>query len=104
MDSGNIHRLRQRSLHWHIRTASRSVVIVRLPVTNTNWRAADGRIRSHSPFNSGSIDKRLEARACLPVSLNGVVEFVGIEIVAADHANDFTSLCIERHHCACLLY
>src|SRR5690242_4887977 len=71
---------------------------MRLPVADAYWRAADGSVRSHAPFDCGRIDEGFEARTSLSIRLNRIVEFVGIEVIATNHRDDFTRLRIERHH------
>ncbi len=93
----NVHRLRQRRLHRHVAVAGRAVIVVGLPVTDFDRRAADGRLRRHAPLDRGGVNERFECRTGLTISLHAVVEFVRKEIVATLHRYDLAGLRIERH-------
>ena len=69
-----------------------------LPAIDVNRRAADGRVRSHAPFDGCRINKRFEARSGLAVSLHSVIELVGEKIVAADHGDHLAGLGVDCHH------
>ncbi len=71
---------------------------MRLPAINIDGRAAYCRVRSHAPFDCRSVDERFERRSGLPISLDGIVEFVGQKIIAADHGDDLAGLGVECHH------
>src|SRR5215510_10680399 len=71
-----------------------------LPVSDLDRRATDRRIRSHSPFNSGSVNEWLEAGPGLSISLGRVIELIRVEVVTTHHCDDLTGLGVEGDHCA----
>src|SRR6185436_6052510 len=75
-----------------------TIVVMWLPVADADRCAADGCIGSHPPLNGGGVDKWFEARTGLTISLDGVVEFICVEVVPTNHRHNLTVLCVESHH------
>src|ERR1051326_5564416 len=90
--------MREGCLQRHVRATRGAVVVVWLPVADADRSAADGRVWCHPPLNRRRVDEWFEAGTGLTISLNRVVEFVGVEVVAADHRDDLAGLGVERHH------
>src|SRR5215217_1285678 len=72
---------------------------MRLPIADADRCSAYRSFRSHAPFDRCGVDERLEARTGLPVGLRSVIEFVGVEVVAAHHRDDLAGLRVQRDHC-----
>src|SRR5687767_1006897 len=98
MHRWDVHGFSERGLHRQVGITERAVVIVRLPVADADRCATHWCVGSHSPLNRRRIDERLETRTGLSICLRGVVEFVRVEIVAADHRNDLARFRVEGHH------
>src|ERR1041385_3516641 len=71
---------------------------MRLPITNTNRGSADCSIGRHAPFDCRGVDEWFETRAGLSISLDGVIEFIGVEVVTANHRDDLAGFGIHGHH------
>src|ERR1700741_4396516 len=59
---------------------------------------ADNHVWCHAVLDGSCVNERLVVRARLPQPLGRIVEFVCMEIVTADHADDLAAVRIDRDY------